>query len=96
MLAAEQQQGSLSLVVRRDRGEVPIQLLREVGVAGLLDQGDDLDQVVRAPGKVSPRGELGAQVVRLAKDALGGALIVPEAGLGGLRVELGEPELLCV
>ena len=96
MLAAEQQQRSLPLVVGIDRGEVPIQLRLEVSVAGLLDQGDDLDQVVRAPGKVSPRGELGAQVVRLAEDTLSAALIVPEAGLGGLRVELGEPELLCV
>jgi hypothetical protein len=41
-----------------------------------------------------PEGDLGPEPVRLAEDPLGAPLVVPEAGLAGLRVELVDAPLL--
>ncbi len=96
MLAAEQEQGPLALVLGCDRGEVAVELGLELGVARLLDERNQLDEIVSTTSKVAPRGELGAEIVGLAEDALGCALIVPEPWRGRLRIQLGKPALLGV
>jgi hypothetical protein len=54
----------------------------------------ELDEVARALRQVTPRRDLRAQRIGLAQDALGGAGVVPEVGLGGRLVEAAESLLL--
>ena len=51
-------------------------------------------EVVGARQQVLPGLDLGAQAVGLAQDLLGAALVVPEAGFLGQRLELGDARLL--
>ena len=44
--------------------------------------------------EAAPQLDLGAQAVGLAEDLLGGPLVVPEAGLAGQRLELGDAAFL--
>ena len=63
---------------------------------GLVRELGELENVQGALFEVAPERDLGAQVVRLAKDSLRGALVVPETRRGRQALQLGEPGLLGV
>jgi hypothetical protein len=96
MLAGEQQGGAFPAEVLLERRGIALQLGLEIGVGGLVEQLEGGLEVVGAGQQVAPRIDLGAQAVGLAKDLLGGALVVPEPGLLGQRLELGDPFCLVV
>jgi hypothetical protein len=94
VLAREEELGPLAGVVRGEGGGVAIQLGRELVVAGLLDERDELDEVVGALREVLPEADLRPEAVGPTEDALGRALVVPETGIEGQRVEFGETTFL--
>jgi len=65
-----------------------LELCLELGVAGLLDQLDEGEQLVSAIEQALPQVDVGPQPVRFAQDGLGGGLIVPEPGFLGQLLEL--------
>jgi hypothetical protein len=80
-----------------ERGGLPGELGLQLRIAtGLVDQLDEGEQLLGAIQKAAPQADLGAQPVGLAEDALGGLLIVPEAGLLGQCLELGDAGVLAV
>jgi len=94
VVAREQELGPLAGVIALELGTVALELGAELGVLGLLDERDELDEVVGALRQVSPEGDLGPQAVGLAEDPLRGPPVVPEAGLARQLVELGEARVL--
>jgi hypothetical protein len=90
MLAGEQQRGPFAGEVGLQTGRVTIQLRLELRVGGFGEELDGRLEVRGARRQVLPEGDLGAQAVGLAEDLLGDALVVPEAGLLGQFVELGD------
>jgi hypothetical protein len=94
VLAGEEQLGALSPVLPLEARQVAVEFERELLVPGLVDERDELDEVVRPLRQVVPEGELGPQAVGLAEDALGRALVVPEARCLRQRVEFGETAFL--
>ena len=75
-------------------GDVAFELGLELGVGGLVEQLERGLQVVGAGQQCAPGLDLGAQAVGLAQDLLGAAAVVPEPGLLGQRLELGDARLL--
>jgi hypothetical protein len=71
-----------------------IQLGRQLLVAGLLDELEGREQIVDARLESSPELDLGPEAVCLTKDLLGVALIVPEPGFAGQRLELTDSTFL--
>jgi hypothetical protein len=70
---------------------LPPELGLELGIAaGFVDQLDEGQKLVGAVQEAAPQAELGAQPIRLAEDALGGLLVVPEAGFLGQGLELSD------
>jgi hypothetical protein len=94
VLAREQERGSLPAEVRLEGRRLAIELGAQVGIAGLLDQLEGRQEIVGPRFEASPQLDLGAEVACLAKDLLGGALVVPEAGLAGQRLQVGDATLL--
>jgi len=90
MLTAEQEGGALPREVGLERRGIPVQLALELGIGRFLEQLDRGSEVVGPGQDVVPRRQLGSQAVGLAEDLLRGALVVPEAGLLGQRVEVGD------
>ena len=68
-----------------------VELGLELGIGGLVEELERGLEVGGAGEQVTPRLDLGAQAVGLAQDLLGAALVVPESGLLGQRLELGDP-----
>jgi hypothetical protein len=64
-----------------------------VGIGGFGQQIEQLDQVSGTFLDRPPQVDLPAQALRLTQRPLRRALVVPEAGLAGLGVELPEPRL---
>ena len=95
ILAREEELRPLAGVLRLERIRVAPELRRQLDVAGLLDQREQLDEVVRALRQVMPKGDLRAQPICLAADALSRPPVVPEAGLLRQRIEFGEASLPC-
>ncbi len=62
------------------RGSVPLELGLEVGIRGLGQQLDGGLEVRGAREQAMPCLDLGAEAVGLAKDLLGGPLVIPEPG----------------
>ena len=71
-------------------GGVALELGLELGVGGSSTQLDGGEQVVGAGRQVAPGGDLDREAVGLAEDLLGGAAVLPEAGLLGQRLEFGD------
>ena len=94
VLAGEQERGPLAAEVGLEGGGVAVELGLQVGVGRLGEQLDGRLEVGGTGQQVVPGVELGAQAVGLAKDLLGAALVVPEAGLLGQRLELADALLL--
>jgi hypothetical protein len=91
VLARKQQGRPLAPEVLLERGSIPFLLRLEVGVRGFVEQLERGLEIVRAGQQLPPRVELGTETVGLAQDLLGAALIVPEAGFLGQRLELADP-----
>jgi hypothetical protein len=90
VFTGEQESGALALEGATQRVGLAIQLRGEVRVVVLREQIEDRDQIRGARFEVAPRGDLGAEAVSLAKDLLGGALVVPESWFLRLRVQARE------
>jgi hypothetical protein len=93
VLAGEEEGRPFTGEVGREGVCVAVELGGKLRVAGLLDEGDELDEVVGALAEVVPEGDLGAEAVGLAEDALRRALVVPEAGSSDEGVELRDARL---
>jgi hypothetical protein len=91
VLAGEQQGGALPAEVLLERGGIPVELGLELGIGAVGEQLERDLEIVGTGQQVAPRVELGAEAVGLAKDLLGAALVVPEAGFLGQRLESGDP-----
>jgi hypothetical protein len=90
VLAGEQERGALALEITAQGLGFAIELCRQVRVLAFREEVEERGEIVGAALELAPRADLGAQAVSLPKDLLGGALVVPEAGLEGLPVERGE------
>jgi hypothetical protein len=90
VLAGEEECRPFAPEVALERLALAIQLGRELGVIRLGDELGRRLEVARAREEAVPQLELGTQAVGLAKDLLGGALVVPEPGVARQRLEFGE------
>jgi hypothetical protein len=88
VLAGEQQRGALAPEVGLQRGGVALELGGEIGIRGFGQQLDRSLEVLGTREEPLPCLDLGSKPVGLAKDLLGGPLVVPERGLEGQCVEL--------
>jgi len=94
VLAAEQEQRALPLELRRQGRGLTLEVGLGLGVGRLGEQLGELGYVVRALLDGAPEGDLLAQALGLAGDLLRLALVVPESGLDGARVELRDADFL--
>ena len=92
VLAGEEEGGALPLEVGHEAAVLDLDL----GLHAPVGRGKlaELDEVARAAAEVVPRGQLRAQGIGAAEDALGGAGVVPEIGLSGRLLEAVELGLL--
>jgi hypothetical protein len=86
VLAVEEERGSFPGEVRLEGGRLAVQLGGQLRVAGFLDQLEGREEIVRPGFEAAPQLDLGSQAAGLAEDFLGGPLVIPEPGLGGLRL----------
>jgi hypothetical protein len=93
VLPGEEQRGPLAVEVLLELRRGPIELGGQLGIGRFLDQLEVREQVVDPRLEPTPELDLGSQAIGLAEDLLGAALVVPEAGLAGQRLELGDPAL---
>jgi hypothetical protein len=96
VLTREQECRALSPEVLLKRRGVAVEIRLEAGVSGFIEQLQGSAEVVGAREQTLPCVDLGTEAVGLAKDLLGGALVVPESGFDGQRVELRDASLLRV
>jgi len=94
VLAAEQEQRALALELRGQGGGLTLEVGLRLGVGGVCEELGELGDVVRALLDRAPEGDLLAQALGLAGDLLRLALVVPEPGLDGAPVELGDADFL--
>jgi hypothetical protein len=94
VLAREEERGPFPLEVPLEGRDFLVELGRQLGVAGLLDELEGGEEIVDPRLEATPELDLGSQVVRLAKNLLGGPLVVPEAGLAGQRLQVGDAAFL--
>jgi hypothetical protein len=94
VLAGEEQRRALRLEGPCQGVGLAVQFRLEVGVVALGEEVEERDDVVGAVLQATPGCDLRAQAVGLTEDLLGGALVIPEAGLERLRVEPFEGRFL--
>src|SRR6185369_10144179 len=94
VLAGEQERRPLATEVRLEGRDLAIELGGQLGVAGFLDELERREEVVGAGLEAPPQVDLRAEAVGLAEDLLGSALVVPEPGLAGQRLQLGDAAFL--
>jgi hypothetical protein len=90
MLTGEQERRPLAAEVGLERGRIAVDLGHEIGIVGFGEQLDGGFEILCAGVEPVPCLDLGSKSVGLAKDLLGGPLVVPEARLEGQCVELGD------
>ena len=90
VLAGEEERGALAVEIGLEGDRIAVELGLEVRIRGVVEELDDREQVVGAGQEVTPRVQLGPEVVGLAQDLLGTALVVPEPWFLGQRLELGD------
>jgi hypothetical protein len=93
VLAVEEELRPLSTEVAFQRRAFPIELGAQLGVVGLLEELGGRLEIPGTGEEAVPEIDLGAEAVGLAKDLLGGALVVPEAGLAGQGLQIGKARL---
>ncbi len=90
VVAREQEQRPLAPELAVERVCLALDVRLGIGVGGLDEQVDQLDQIRCALLQGSPQGDLLAQTLGLAQDLLRRPLVVPEPGFAGSPVELGQ------
>jgi hypothetical protein len=93
VLARKEELRPLAAEIALECGGLPVELGRELGIAGLLDKLERRQEILGATNQAAPQLDLRTQAVRLAQDPLGRSLVVPEAGRARIGFELGEPAL---
>jgi hypothetical protein len=93
VIAGEQQRGPLPREVALQGRSLPVELGGELGIARFLDELERRQEVVGPAFEPAPQLDLGPELAGLAEDLLGGALVVPEPGFGGQRLELAGARL---
>jgi hypothetical protein len=88
VLTRKEQGGTLAGEVSFERGRLALELGGQFGIGRLLDELQRCQEVIGSALQTSPQLELGTEPAGLAKDPLSAPLIVPEAGLGGQRLQL--------
>jgi hypothetical protein len=94
VLAGEEQQGAFPLELGPERVGLAADLGLGLRVGGV---GQEVEQLFEVRGpllQLAPQGDLIAQALGFAGDLLRRARVVPEPGLTGAGVELGDPRLL--
>src|SRR4029079_10529733 len=93
VLTGEQESGPLTPEVRLEARRLAVELRCQLGVAGFLDELQRCQEIVGAAFEAAPELDLVAELARLSQDLLGAALVVPEPGRGGQRLELAGARL---
>jgi hypothetical protein len=88
VVAVEQERGPLTLEVGSQGIGFTVELDRQLRVARFLDELEGRQEVGDPGFKAAPQLDLRSETVGLAEDLLGYPLVIPEPGLGGLRLEL--------
>jgi hypothetical protein len=96
VFAGEQERSAFAAEVALELGGRPIELRRQLLVAGLLDELEGRQEIVRAGLEVAPQPDLRAEIVGFTKDLLGRSLVVPERRLAGQRLQVGDAPFLRV
>jgi hypothetical protein len=94
VLAGEQQLRPLAQEVALEARIAVRQLGLELGVGGLVEQGNEGLELLGAAFELAPALDLGAQDVGPAEDLLGVVPVVPESGRAGQPFELCELRVL--
>jgi hypothetical protein len=94
VVAGEEQRSPFPPEVLLEGRRPAVEFCGQLLVARLLDELEGREKIVGAPFQLAPELDLGTQLGSLAEDLLGAALVVPEPGLGGQRLELGRPRFL--
>jgi hypothetical protein len=94
VLAGEEERGPLTPEVRLEGPDFTVELAGQLRIARFLDELEGRQEVVDAGLEAAPELDLGPEVVRLPEDLLGAALVVPEPGLAGQRLQIGDALLL--
>ena len=77
-----------------DADGVGPQLGGQLRVTGLLDELEGRQEILDSCLEPPPQLDLGSEPVGLAEDLLGASLVVPEPGLAGQRLQLGDAAFL--
>ena len=93
MLAVEEQLRPFAAEIAFERGALAIQLGAQLGIVGLLEELGGGFQIRSTSQEADPQLDLGSEAVGFTKDLLRGALVVPEAGFAGQRLQLCEARL---
>jgi hypothetical protein len=94
VLAGEEESRPLAPEIGLQARDLPVELRRKLRVTGLLDELEGGEEVFDTTLEAAPELDLGPEAVGLAEDLLGSALVVPEAGLAGQRLELRDAPFL--
>ena len=86
VFAGEEQGGPLAGEVVLERGGLAVELGGQLGIARFLDQLEGCEEIGRAPLEAAPQLDLVPESAGLAEDLLGFPLVIPETGLGRLRL----------
>jgi hypothetical protein len=86
VLAREEERGSLASEVLVEGGGLAVELGGQLGIGRFLDQLEGCEEVGRAPLEAAPQLDLVPESAGLAEDLLGFPLVIPETGLGRLRL----------
>ena len=86
VLAGEEQGGSLAGEVLLERGGLAVELGGQLGIGGFLYQLEGCEEVRGASLEAAPQLDLVPESAGLPEDSLGVALVIPETGLGRLRL----------
>jgi hypothetical protein len=88
VVAGEQEERPLALELASERVRLALEVRGRLRVGGVVEEGQELEQVVGPLLEGPPEGDLLAQPLGLAEDLLCRALVVPEAGLAGAAIEV--------
>lgn len=86
VLAREQQRGTLAGEVRLECRGAAVELGSQLGVGRFLDELEGCQEVGGASFEAAPQLDLVPQPAGFAEDLLGDPLVIPETGLGRLRL----------
>ena len=86
VFAGEEQGGPLAGEVVLERGGLAVELGGQLWIGRFLDQLEGCEEIGRASLQAAPQLDLVPESTGLAEDLLGIPLVIPETGLGRLRL----------